>query len=328
MKKDLKIELASVDTHKFQQAQRLQLPDKDFPFVDLKLDYAFKKLFSEKEMLLGLLHELLPELYIEEINEIKTSSSEEILKEVEEAAKNGIEYDQQEVINRLTDRKSIMDIVCTTTSGEKVMIEMQNEDELKEFSDRSLYYATLEVQEQMTRGKKKYEVQPIYSINFLNFKMLSNNKCVSRFSLRDDETKESYEHNKLHFTYIELPKFKKEAEECASLLDKIIFTIKNSRDLKEMPKSFESDDYMKKMFKFATYENYKEEQRKLYEDFMYTVDQYFRIIQHRYEQGEAKGTLEKAIAVAKNMLAAGLDINLVVSCTGLTEEEVKALQQN
>lgn len=301
-------------------------------YADLTNDFAFKIVFTDKEMLLGLLKELLPDLLIEEIDEINTSGKEIILEEVINVAENKLTFDKQEILNRLTDRKATLDIACTTAKGEKINIEMQNEDFLKHFADRSLYYATLEVQEQMTKGKKRYNINPIYSISFLGFNMLNADKYLSRFSLRDDETLAPYQHNKLHFTYIELPKFQKEPDECITLLDKIIYTIKHSKKLTEVPNSFKDDDYMKKMFNFALYANYTETQRKIYEAAMYTVEEYLNIIEVSKEEaraaGLAEGKAEGKLETAKNLLLAGVSLEIIAASTGLTEAEVAALKQN
>jgi predicted transposase/invertase (TIGR01784 family) len=44
-------------------------------------------------------------------------------------------------------------------------------------------------------------------------------------------------------------------------------------------------------------------------------------------EGKAEGAREKAIATARNMLLRGLDAQLVVECTNLSKEEVKALTE-
>ena len=45
------------------------------------------------------------------------------------------------------------------------------------------------------------------------------------------------------------------------------------------------------------------------------------------EEGRVEGREERAIETAQAMLAKGLDVELIAECTGLTLEEVQALQQ-
>lgn len=46
-----------------------------------------------------------------------------------------------------------------------------------------------------------------------------------------------------------------------------------------------------------------------------------------YEEGIEQGKKKKAIAIAKNMIAANVEIDFIVKMTGLTKDEVEALLQ-
>ena len=64
MKESNHFKLASEDAYEKEQALAAELPNKNHPFADITYDVAFKKVFTNEEMLLGLLQELLPELQI------------------------------------------------------------------------------------------------------------------------------------------------------------------------------------------------------------------------------------------------------------------------
>ena len=73
------------------------------------------------------------------------------------------------------------------------------------------------------------------------------------------------------------------------------------------------------------YNNYLEANKMLY-DYENTID-YAREEGHRagFAEGEAKGEMKKAMEVAKTMKGLGIDTDLIVKSTGLTEEEVRKL---
>ena len=80
------------------------------------------------------------------------------------------------------------------------------------------------------------------------------------------------------------------------------------------------------------YDNY-EESLKAYRDWKNTIDTEKKI---SWEEGHEKGREEgfeegqekKTIEMARNLKVKGIPINIIVECSGLTEEEINALQAN
>ncbi len=68
------------------------------------------------------------------------------------------------------------------------------------------------------------------------------------------------------------------------------------------------------------------EARRLYEARQKYLHDEASMIEGARTEGKAKGVLEGKIEVAKNMLSMGLDIQLIVKATGLSEEEIHALK--
>ena len=48
-------------------------------------------------------------------------------------------------------------------------------------------------------------------------------------------------------------------------------------------------------------------------------------IEQGIKQGKIEGQREEKLEIAKNMLAEGMDINVITKITGLSEKEIKAL---
>ena len=69
-----------------------------------------------------------------------------------------------------------------------------------------------------------------------------------------------------------------------------------------------------------------EHERKEYERFIEQVRYENSLIVSNYEVGELKGKEEKSIEIAKNLLKAGIDINIIEQSTGLSKEEIEKLK--
>ena len=163
-------------------------------YVDLMVDVAFKRVFgfpANKDLLLSLLSAVLPELDIKDLTYL----------------------DKEKIGISEGDKKSVFDLLCQTTEGEEVLIEIQVSPQ-EDFRDRTLYYVSQELLWQHKEGDKMYTLKPIYVVSFLNFIMKheidEQEKLVWRYSLREKENGELMT-NALNFTYVELPKFKKKS---------------------------------------------------------------------------------------------------------------------
>ncbi len=65
--------------------------------------------------------------------------------------------------------------------------------------------------------------------------------------------------------------------------------------------------------------------RRKYEERQKAILDYNQSMKEAHEEGIAIGRKQKAIAIAKNFIAIGLDYSTIVQGTGLTLEEVVAL---
>ena len=67
------------------------------------------------------------------------------------------------------------------------------------------------------------------------------------------------------FTFIELPKFKKELHELFSILDKWIYFIKNAKNLTLIPSEYESIKEFKEAFEIATQYTWDKKEMEIYD---------------------------------------------------------------
>ena len=156
-------------------------------------------------------------------------------------------YDNTEKIAHADeDRTARYDLHCTTGTGERVIIEMQNQSQYF-FRDRMLYYATFPIQEQAPKGKDwDFKLNPVYSVNITNFRMNrtetvnTEEKYCSYFQLMNTDTKEIFS-DKLIFVVLELPLFDKTEDELQTGMDKWMFVLKNLPKLNDLPAGFRNE---------------------------------------------------------------------------------------
>ncbi len=168
-------------------------------------DFGFKKLFGEeasKDLLMDFLNQILPQHH-----QIQTLYF-----------RNG-----ENLADTANERKAIFDIYCQSASGERFVVEMQKA-KAKHFKDRSLFYATFPIREQVQTGEWDFKLAAIYFVAILDFEY--DDKNSKRVFRRDVCLKDQYGEvfsEKLHFCFLQMPLFDKTATAVQSQFDKWCF---------------------------------------------------------------------------------------------------------
>lgn len=169
-------------------------------------------------------------------------------------------------------------------------------------------------------------------ISFCNFALRHDNdwdedKVVSSYTLREDSNSEKMT-DALHFVYVELGRFKKEQKDLKNQLESFLFYLKNMSYLKEIPSDI-SYEPVNNMVQIAAVESLSPDDRDLYDRNMRNAfDIRTEKIYAREEglaEGRAEGRAEEKAEIAKAFLAKGVDVATIAECTGLSEDEIKAL---
>ena len=296
------------------------MDNRDFKdkYVNPYTDFGFKKLFGteiNKDLLISFINSLL--------------HGREVVKDLTYLNTEHLGISE-------TDRKAVFDVYCENEKGEKILVEMQRGIQ-QYFKDRSLYYATFPIREQGQKGEWDYQLKAVYIIGILNFTFDKDNDNYfhHEVQLLDNKTKEIF-YDKLTFIYLEMPKFNKTEDELTSMFEKWLFVLRNLSRLMERPKALQERIFTKlfeaaEIAKFTKleYDSY-EESLKAYRDWKNTIDTEKKI---SWEEGHEKGREEgfeegqekKTIEMARNLKVKGIPINIIVECSGLTEEEINAL---
>ena len=226
------------------------------------------------------------------------------------------------------DRSLIYDIYCKTETGEHIIVEMQNKYQ-PYFKQRSIYYLSRSVVEQGERGSEwNYDIKAVYLVAFLNFKISDiSSEFRTDVALMDMKRLTMFS-DKVRLTYLQLPFFTKEADECENIFERIIFVLKNMDILQRMP-WVAQDTVFKRLSDIAEVASLDKEERRQYDESLRHYRDTLVVMEGQYLEGEAKGRAEgekkKALDIARNLKAMGLSIDDIARASGLTTDEVAAL---
>ena len=191
-------------------------------FADPKNDIAFKKIFGDekhKEVLISFLNSVLDFKDEKTIIDITLSNTYQ-LSQIEEL------------------KDTILDIKATNQNNEEFIIEMQKKD-IGDFAKRSLYYTSKAYISQIDVAEKYLQLKRVYYIAIVDFEIFDNISFISRHLIINQETTKQ-DLKDFEFTFIELPKFNLELNDCDTIVKKWIYFINNASSLDLIPKELEN----------------------------------------------------------------------------------------
>ncbi len=263
-------------------------------YINPYTDYGFKKLFGT---------EINKDLLISFLNALFEKSKELPKDEIED-----ITYLNPEKLGRrASERRAIFDVYCTTKSGAKFIVEMQNVFQ-QFFKDRSVYYSSFPIQEMAKKDSKdehwNYELNKIYTVGILNFVFKEDEldegsgdwKTVNEFSdddllhvvmLVDISTGKVF-YRKLAYLYLEMPKFSKTESQLVTMYDKWLFALKNLSKLLERPKELQ-ERVFEKLFRQAEIAMFTPEEYTAYEESLHSLWDITNAMNDAESKGYGKG---------------------------------------
>ena len=293
-------------------------------YLNLYTDFGFKTLFGtpmNKDLLISFLNALLhEEQHIVDVTYLNT----------------------EQLGMFKPGRKALLDVYCENDRGEKFIVEMQKAAR-RFFKDRSAFYSSFPICEQAQRSDWNFELEAVYTIGILNFVFdedAGDEECYHHeVKLMDVRSKRVF-FDKLNFIYLEMPKFRKTADELVTMFDKWMFVLRNLSNLLERPAALQ-ERIFEKLFRTAEIARFTprqadeyEESLKVYRDLNNVIDTAAwqgeqRGLEQGLEQGRAEGRAEgiaeERLRNARNLKALGIAPEVIARATGLTEEEVRDL---
>jgi len=289
-----------------------QLKDK---YIDPFTDFGFKKLFGEecnKDLLLDFLNELLhkEEGKIVSITYLKTE-------------RLGISEES---------RKAVFDLYCENEKGEKFIVELQKTRQTF-FKDRTLFYSTFAITDQAVQGKTwNFELKDVYVIAILNYVIEENKHNPDKYKyevmLTDIETNDVF-YDKLKYIYLEMPKFKKEADELETHFEKWMYVLKNLDRLDNIPDKLR-EKVFEKMFAAAEIAKLNPSEYQAYVNSLNSYRDLNNCLDYAEAKGKAEGKvegkIEEKIEIAKELKKDNMPIELIVKYTNLSIEEIEKIE--
>ena len=289
-------------------------------FLDPKNDIAFKRVFGSENHKDILIH------FINDILELKDSEQIESVEFLSPIQDPEIAYKKQ----------SIIDVLCRDKNGVQIIVEMQVAP-TKGFEKRAQYYAAKAYSRQLNSGSGEdgryehlKEVIFIAIADCIIFKDKAEYK--SDHVILD---KNSYEHDlqDFSFTFIELPKFKKDKiSELETIIEKWCYFFKYAANTSEedLKKLIGSDLVINQAYEALNQFNWTEQELIAYEQELKRIrdnraaEDY--LIEKGIEKGKAEGKTEEKIKIAKNMLSKNYPISDISAMTGLSIDQINSLK--
>lgn len=314
-------------------------------FLDVKTDFAFKKVFGSeqsKHILISFLNALLDYQGGDTITDLTI-------------------IDPYQAPKILGMKDTYVDVKAVCANGSTVIIEMQVLN-VEGFEKRILYNAAKTYSAQLGKGEKYHLLNPVIALTLTDFVMFPDQPEVfSHFRLLEKQTLAQYSGD-LGLVFIELPKFTKELQELTNISDKWVYFVKNAGNLDYVPDTLQADPCIVDAFGIANQAGLTEEeleaqerrfdflrvqrafqdqlkeaveQRQLTEEKLLKKELEYRQILEKQREAEKKQEAAearaaeaehiKAINIARNLLDI-LDDATIAQKTGLTVKEVSTLR--
>lgn len=246
-------------------------------YLDPKADLTFKKIFAgHPDLLISLLNALLPLAPDQQIESLEYLPGELVPKDP-------------------LHKDTIVDVRCRDVNGRQFLVEMQMAWTTA-FKQRVLFNASKAYVIQAEKGLRYERLQPVYSLNLVNdiFENDSDDFIFNYNIVCDNDSKKVIEG--LHFTFIELPKFKPQTikeKKMAVLWLKFLTEIDSNTN--DVPADLLGSPEIRKALDELEISAFNDEELRTYEKFWDVVSSERTLLEGKYEEGIAEG-MAKGIA--------------------------------
>ena len=219
-------------------------------------------------------------------------------------------------------------------------------DEIDEINAAETSFAAAEIDDSEIAVRPLYRpsiysrLKPVYVIVILKSKPMTEDgatygqRLFSHYTLKEYSTNE-FAPSTINIIFASLGFFDKKPGECKTDLDRWCYMFKHLGKMKNLP-SWVEDKVMARLLSASRVANFNKVQKKLYikmsMDKEALIDDLNSVWNFGVKKGLSKGLKQgrkqQARIDAKNFIAAGVPINTIASCIGLSIDEVKKLAEN
>ena len=283
-------------------------------FLDIKTDYAFKKVFgsdNSKNILLSFL------------NSLDIFNGQDVIVDL-----TIVNPYQVPLIKGMKD--TYVDVKAKLSSGAMVIIEMQVLN-VPGFEQRILYNAAKSYSTQLLQGEHYNLLNPVIALTITDFVMFAESQDYkSTFKLIEKDRLIQY-NGDLELIFIELPKFNKTESNLANVVEKWIYFIKNAGSLAYIPETLALLPELSQAFTIANEAGLSAEvleiQFKRRDFIILQRDSIALAAKNAHikgkEEGKEEGREEVKLEVAQRLMARGMTVNEVAEITGLGVDQLR-----
>ena len=241
-------------------------------FMDLKVDFAFKFIFSHENILIKLLNDVLQKDIV------------------------SIEYLPNEIpVVSEKEKRATFDVICKTPAGDRFLVEMQNIGD-DDMDDRLIYYGASLIHRQIERGDTSYLLHPVYVLCIANYQRrhpenVPDDKLLFHYQLNESETNERFGHQ-LEIFFLELPRLQKTWPNAVTNMERWCYLFQKLSIFAKVPA--DASDF-EDIFQTARTDQLSEEQIVKYNESMLTEYEK-RTISRYYEKEGHRIGMEKGLA--------------------------------
>ncbi len=297
-------------------------------FLDVRTDYAFKKVFGSdesKDILISFLNAAIDFADGVKIQDLTI-----------------VDPYQIPLIKGMKD--SYVDVKAVLSDNRRIIVEMQVLN-VEGFEKRVLYNAAKAYSMQLGKSQPYSGLEPIIALTITDFEMFEDIRSViSYFRLIEKQTLITYSDD-IELIFIELPKFVKKEDELETITDKWIYFIKHAGSLDMIPKGLDELP-INKAFQIANVAGLSEEELEIQHkrrDFIWMQRGALEKAKKEgrqeglkeglkeglekgrkegAEEGRKKGMTEAKAEIVLKLKKKQTDIHFIAEITGLTTEEI------
>ena len=270
-------------------------------FLDVKTDFAFKKVFGSAQS---------KEILIDFLNAIIDFEDEKIID------LTIVDPYQIPLLQGMKD--SYVDVKAILSHHKTVIIEMQVLN-VEGFEKRVLYNAAKTYSTQLRKAESYESLEPIIALTITDFLMFPEvHDIISYWHVREKEQFIKYSDD-IELIFIELPKFVKNDHELVTIADKWMYFIKHAGELDFIPTTF-TEPHLLEAFQIANTAGLSEEEL----DLQYKRRDFIFLQKGAIEKAKKDGKIE----IVRKLVQEGLPLELIMRCTGFSNTEIERLQQH
>jgi predicted transposase/invertase (TIGR01784 family) len=275
-------------------------------FLDIKTDFAFKKVFGSEGS---------KDILIDFLNSV-------IIFENNQKIQSLTIVDPYNIPMLKGMKDTYVDVKAELDNNNHVIIEMQVLNH-EGFEKRILYNAAKKYSAQLKKGDKYHLLNPVIALTITDFELFPEQKeLISHYKLLEKKHLIEYSDD-IELIFIELPKFTKTEKELSSIQDKWLYFIKNAGSLEYVPKNLNKE--IERAYQIANEANFSEEELDLQNRKREWVYIQKSSIKLALKTGKAEERIELTKRMVCNMAKKGIPIETIADIASLTIGETELI---